>query len=576
MSSCAEPETGRVEADLMLRGGRVVTVAENLPEAEALAVRGYEIVAVGTDDEIAPWIGAQTEVVELAGRLAIPGFVEGHGHFLGLGDALTILDLSGAASWNEIVAQVAEAAASAAPGEWIRGRGWHQEKWTGPPTPAVEGAPVHASLSAVSAENPVLLTHASGHAAFANAKALALAGLDRDSPDPPGGELVRGADGELTGLLRETAQRAVGAAYAGSRADRGPEERAAELRRLVRLAGEEALRKGVTSFQDAGSSLDTIDALRRLAEQGELPVRLYVMVRDGVNSGSEHVPGVATPQDGWQAFADRLRAARTVPGGNDFLAVRSIKRQIDGALGAHGAWLLEPYADLPRSAGLNLEDPDDIRRMARLAVELEFQVNTHAIGDRANREILDIYEEAFAAAGNATDLRWRIEHAQHLHPDDVPRFAQLGVVASIQGVHCTSDGPWVAKRLGEERARSGAYVWRSLLDAGAVVSNGTDVPVEDIDPIASFYATVSRRTNTGETFFAGQRMSREEALHSYTLAGAFAAFEDHLKGSLEPGKLADVVVLDRDILSVPESEIPETLVDLTIVGGEVRYRREGS
>jgi hypothetical protein len=258
--------------------------------------------------------------------------------------------------------------------------------------------------------------------------------------------------------------------------------------------------------------------------------------------------------------------------GDDFLAVRAIKRQIDGALGSHGAWLLEPYADLD-STGLVLESEEDIRGTAAVALEHGYQVATHAIGDRANRRILDIYQEAFAAAGKPADLRWRVEHAQHLHPDDVPRFVRLGVIASMQGIHCTSDGPWVLKRLGEERARTGAYLWRDLLASGVVVSNGTDVPVEDIDPLQSFRASVTRRMADGEAFYPAQVMTREEALRSYTWNGAYAAFEEDLKGSIEVGKLADLVVLSADILEIPDEELADAQVDMTILGGKVRYRR---
>lgn len=556
-AGCAAPEPAHETADLVVRGGPIATVNEAQPEAQAVAVRGPWIVAVGTDAEIEPWIGPETQVLELAGRRAMPGFVEGHGHFLSLGNAKTILDLTRARTWDEIVAMVAAAAQKARPGEWITGRGWHQEKWDAPPQGAVDGSPVHASLSAVSPDNPVLLGHASGHAAFANAKALELAGLSRASKNPPGGELVRDAKGNLTGLLRETAQRLVAEVRSKALESRSAEETETEMRRFVELAGKDALSKGVTSFQDAGTSFADIDSFKRLEAAGELPVRLYVMVRGESNEQMDEL----------------LPKYRMEAEGNDFLAVRSIKRQIDGALGAHGAWLLEPYTDMPESVGLVLESEDDIRGTAAVAVKHGFQVNTHAIGDHANRAVLDIYQEAFEAVGSGADLRWRIEHAQHLNPADLPRFAELGVIASVQGVHCTSDGPWVPDRIGDERAAEGAYMWRALVDSGAVVVNGTDVPVEDIDPIASFYSTVSRHMNNGEVFYPGQRLTREEALRTYTLNGAYAAFEEDLKGSIEPGKLADIVILSKDILTIPEDEIPSARVDTTILGGEVRYQR---
>ncbi|MCY3706235.1 MAG: amidohydrolase [Gammaproteobacteria bacterium] len=548
-------EPGPAEyADLVLTGGKVVTVDDALPEAEALAVTGYTITAVGTKEEIAGHVGPSTEVVELDGRLVIPGFIEGHGHYMALGESKLTLDLNSAASWEDIVQMVADAATQAAPGEWILGRGWHQEKWTATPEGSVEGVPVHASLSAVSPENPVDLEHSSGHAAFANALAMELAGIDDDTPDPPGGTIVRDASGAATGLMRETAQRLVGAARARSEAERSAEDLDAEFRREVELAGAESLMYGVTTFHDAGSSFETIDRLRALAEEGALPIRLYVMVRGASN----------------EEMDEKLADYRTIPEGNDFLAVRSIKRQIDGALGSHGAWLLGSYADMD-TEGLVLETVEDITGTAEVAIRHGFQVNTHAIGDRANREVLDIYEKIFAANPDATDLRWRIEHAQHLHPDDVGRFAELDVVAAMQGVHATSDGPWLADRLGQLRMMETSYVWRDVLDAGVVIANGTDVPVEHISPIASFYSSVSRRMNNGEVLSGQHRMTREEALESYTINNAYAAFEEHLKGSLTPGKLADIVVLSQDIMTIPEDDIPATEVVYTIVGGEVRY-----
>jgi hypothetical protein len=543
-------------ADLVLTNGRIVTVDDALPEAQAVAVRDAIIVAVGTSEEIEDFIGPSTEVIDLGGRLAVPGFIEGHGHYLSLGRAQTILDLTQADTWDDIVAMVRDAAAQARPGEWINGRGWHQEKWSQLPAETVDGVPLHHSLSAVSPDNPVLLTHASGHAAFANARAMELAGVTATTRNPAGGEIVHDARGNPTGLLRETAQRLINAGATSEQ--RTPEEVYAEQKRFVDLAAEEVLSKGVTSFQDAGSSFETIDFLKTLEERGELPVRLYVMVRRESNAELDaRLPQYLMPAEG-----------------NDFLTVRSIKRQIDGALGAHGAWLLDPYLDMPSSAGLTLEDPADIEETARVAIRHGFQVNTHAIGDRANREVLDIYQRVFDANPDRTDLRWRIEHAQHLHPDDIPRFGQLGVIASMQGIHCTSDAPWVYRRLGEERAGSGAYVWRDLMDSGAIIANGTDTPVEDVDPIASFYASVTRLTADGSVFFGAQTMTREEALRSYTLNNAYAAFEEDLKGSISVGKLGDITVLDRDIMTIPDSEIPATRVDVTIVGGEVKYRRE--
>ena len=547
-------------ADLVLRGGKVVTVDPALGTVEAIAVNGYRIAAVGDDAAIAARIGPHTEVIELRGRLALPGFIEGHGHFLALGRAQQILDLAGAESWNAIVEQVAVAVDGAEAGDWIFGRGWHQEKWLEPPQPNVEGAPLNDGLNAVAPDNPVYLGHASGHAAFANNAALAAAGIDGQTPDPAGGTIVRAANGRATGLLRENAQDLVEEAIAHHEARLGPEAFEAMQRQRVQLAGEQALRFGVTSFQDAGASFADIDLLRRLEDEGALKVRLYVMVRSDDNA----------------VLAERLASYRMTVEGNDFLTVRSIKRQIDGALGAHGAWLLAPYADLPDSSGLVLEPLEEIEAAARIALQHGFQVNTHAIGDRANREVLDLYERLWSEASVAgDDLRWRIEHAQHIDPEDIPRFGQLGVIAAVQGIHAASDGPWIPARLGPERAERTSYRWRDLLDTGAILNNGTDAPVEPIDPIASFHASVSRRMNNGESFFPSQAMTRMEAIRSYTLDNAHSAFEDHVKGSLTPGKYADIVVLSEDILTAPESEIINAKVDYTIVGGEVRHVRLG-
>jgi predicted amidohydrolase YtcJ len=329
---------------------------------------------------------------------------------------------------------------------------------------------------------------------------------------------------------------------------------------MVELAGEEALRNGVTAFHDAGTGFAQVDGFRMLADEGALPVRLYVMIRAGNDQLRENLSDYR--MDGY---------------GDGFLTVRSIKRSIDGALGSHGAWLLEPYTDLPTSTGLNTDPVEGLNETARIALDAGFQVNIHAIGDRGNREVLDLYQRTWEAAGvDGTRLRWRVEHAQHLHPDDIPRFAEMGVIAAMQGVHATSDGPWVPEKLGDWRAETGAYMWRDLWDRGSVISNGTDVPVEDIDPLASYYSTVSRMTNTGERFYPAQALTREEALRSYTLNNAFAAFQEDELGSLSVGKRGDITVLDRDILTVPEADIQDVGVEMTIVGGEIRYRRDGS
>jgi len=544
-------------ADLILVNGKIVTVDDRFPTATWIALRGDRISALGSDPKsFNRHVGDSTEIIDLGGALTIPGLIESHGHFTGLGQSKTILDLTKARSWDDIVALVAEAARSAKPGDWILGRGWHQDKWDRAPEPNVEGLPFHDALSKVSPENPVLLIHASGHSSLANAKAMELSKITATTTNPSGGEIVRDARGNAIGAFIEEAQGLV-------RYEAGPdtpEEAAAVTRKLVGLAAQECLANGVTTFHDAGASLSTVDLYKAMAEEGTLPVRLYVMLSAGSKT-----------------LAEKGLAYRMIGAGDNHLTVRTIKRLIDGALGSHGAWLLEPYADLPpdakNPAGLNTESIEEMKATAKFAIENGFQVATHAIGDRGNRETLDIYEEAFKAHPDKTDLRWRIEHAQHLSPADIPRFAALGVVPAMQAIHCTSDAPWVLKRLGEKRAEEGAYVWRKLMDAGSMIPIGTDVPVEPIDPMANFFAAVTRRLKDGTTFFPDQKMTRDEALRAYTINGAYAAFETGLKGSLAPGKLADITVLSRDILTCPEDDILSTEVLYTIIGGKVLYHR---
>ncbi len=545
--SLSGPVLGQVSADLVLHNGRIVTLHDRHPEGRAIAILGDRVMAVGREGEIAAYIGEDTEVIDLQGALAIPGFIEGHGHFLGLGDTQLQLDLRGAETWDEIVALVAAAVEETEPGVLIRGRGWHQEKWVRRPSPDIDGLPIHTGLSSVSPENPVILTHASGHATYANAFAMDLCGISSETADPEGGQVVRDAEGNPIGVFRETASALLGRARLAA----GPPD----IQRQAELAVQECLSKGITSFQDAGSSFANVDHFKAMVDDGSLGVRLWVMLRESNAQLKKHI-------------ADY----RIIRYGDSRLTVHAIKRSIDGALGSHGAWLLNPYADLPESSGLNTTSTDSIAETARIAIENDFQLCVHAIGDRANREVLDIFELTFFDYPKKTGLRWRMEHAQHLHPKDVPRFAILGVVASMQGIHCTSDAPWVYARLGAERAESGAYMWQSLMKAGVVVTNGTDAPVEDVDPIASYYASVSRKLADGSVFFADQRMTRVEALRSYTLNAAYAAFEEDIKGSLGPGKLADITVLSQDILSIEEDLIPATKVLYTIVGGLLMYQ----
>jgi hypothetical protein len=541
-------------ADLVLRDGKVVTLDDDRPVVQAIALRDDRIVAVGSTEEISPRIGPDTRVIELDGKLVVPGFIEGHGHFVSLGNSKMILDLTPARTWEDVVELVAAAAEETSAGTWIVGRGWHQGKWTRAPQPNVEGYPAHDALSRVTPNHPVMLTHRTGHMLLANAKAMQLAGITRDTEEIASGELLRDGTGKPIGVFRETAGVLIRRAYNRTQRGRSAKQTRDDLLKAIQLATAECLANGVTSFQDAGSSFATVDLFRELAERGELKVRLWVMLDEGND-----------------ALARRMTDYRLIGVTKQHLTVRGIKRMFDGALGTHGAWLLEPYDDLPGSKGHNTMGVESLRRTAELARQHGFQLCVHAIGDRANREVLDLFE---SLNKDKQDLRWRIEHAQHLHPDDIPRFEQLGVIASMQGVHCTSDAPFVIARLGQRRAKYGAYAWRSLLDAGAIVINGTDAPVESISPIVSFYASVTRKLPNDVAFFPEQRMTRVEALRSYTRDAAYAAFEDKLKGTLSPGKLADMLVLSRDILTVPDAEILDTKILYTIVGGRVLYAAE--
>jgi len=542
-------------AELVVTNAKIVTMDAANPQAEALAARAGKIVAVGTAKTIARYIGPATEVIDLGGKLAVPGLIDSHLHFQSTGQAKLSLDLTKAKSWDDIVAMVAEAVKSAQPGEWITGRGWHQEKWTARPEPNVNGLPLHEALSRVSPDNPVALTHASGHSSLANAKAMALAGITAKTPNPPGGEIIKDAQGRPIGAFLETAQGLV-RGPSGAQVKRTPAEIEAQQMKVIELADQECLSKGLTSVHDAGVGWNTVQLYKKAVDEGRLHVRLNVMLSTGNAQ-----------------LREKAAEYKLIGYGSDHLSVHSFKRLIDGALGSRGAWLLEPYADLPSSTGLNTEAVEDLRETAQIAIENGFQLCVHAIGDRANRETLDIFEEAMKAHPDKKDIRWRIEHAQHLSAGDIPRFGSLGVIASMQAIHCTSDGPWVLIRLGAKRAEEGAYVWRKLISTGAVISNGTDSPVEAVDPIPSFYAAVTRKMKNGDAFYPYQKMTREEALRSYTLNGAYAAFEENSKGSLTAGKLADITVLSKDIMTCPDDEILTAEVLYTIVGGKTAYKK---
>ena len=541
-----------IPADLIISGGTIHTMEPSSPQVEAVVVSADTIRFAGTAAAAMTYRGDNTIMVDLKGKTMTPGLIEGHGHIMGMGYNELNIDLMGVKDFDAIVDKVREAVSKSKPGEWIVGRGWHQDKWETKPARMVKGFPTHEAISEVSPDNPVVLEHASGHNILANAAAMKVAGISALNQEkiklPVGAEIIRDDLGNPTGLFNETAADLVTAKI--------PPTSEETERKALELAMASCQRHGITSFHTAGESQAVIDLFRKFRDEGKSGVRIYAML-----SGSD--AGLLA------------RHFASGPQSDKWVSVRSIKLYGDGALGSRGAWLLEDYSDRAGHRGQPNMVMDSVLTISRKALKTGFQVNTHAIGDRANREVLDRYEAAFRENPDAAkDARFRIEHAQHLHPEDIGRFATLGVIPAMQAIHLSSDRPWAIDRLGKQRIEDGAYVWRKLLDSGVKVVNGSDVPVEPINPIASYYASVTRKTLKGQPeggYEPGQRMTREEALRSYTLDAAYGAFEENQKGSIRAGKLADFTVFDRDILSVPEDQILQTRVAMTILGGKVVY-----
>lgn len=548
----------KTPADLIIKGGTIYTVETENATVEAVAVIGDTIVYAGNLAGLSKYEGEQTKVIDLAGKTMTPGFIEGHGHFMGLGYNELNLDLMNITSYNEMVEKVKEAVAKAQPGQWIIGRGWHQDKWTTKPEKLIKGFQTHQLLSEVSPNNPVFLRHASGHAGFANAKAMQLAGVNQLSVEKlgknlgEGGEILLDELGNPTGLFNERAQSLI-TKYI-------PDNTAETDEQALELAIAASLRNGITSFHDAGVSRENIELFRKFKEAGKLNTRLYVMLT-GFDS---------------ELLYEWFRKGPEVDPLN-LLTIRSIKLNCDGALGSRGAWLLEPYSDRTDFSGMATLSMDTVLKISREGLKYGFQICSHAIGDRANKEILDRYEVAFTENPTNKDHRYRIEHAQHLHPNDIARFGKMGVIPAMQAIHLSSDRSWAIDRLGEKRIKEGAYMWQSLLKSGAVIVNGTDVPVEPINPIASFFASVTRQTLKGEPeggFEPEEKMTRQQALRSYTLDAAYGAFEEKIKGSIKAGKLADFVVFNKDLMTIPDAEILSTEVSMTILGGKVLYEKK--
>ena len=534
-------------ADTLLISGTIYTADDANTKVEAVVIEDGRFTFVGDLAAAQSKAGQDHRHLALGAATAYPGFIEGHGHLSSLGEAITNLDLNGVDSYQTIVGMVADAAAKASPGQVIKGRGWHQSKWSKEPSVTVDGFPTHRSLSEVSPNNPVFLGHANGHTALVNQAAMDAMNLTYNTPTPDGGIIVKDGKGDPTGILHENA---VDLAYPLIALSTDSAKTA------ILAAQDHAFRWGITNFHDAGAGSTDIEAQRALDASGDLKLRIYTMV---------------SAQD--DVLTDYWLARPPVIADDDSrLTIRSFKAVMDGALGSRTAWLHQPYTDDPGTSGVQTFDENRLVDIMNRSNAHGWQINTHAIGDKANTVVLDAIDKATLTQ---RDHRSRIEHSQHLLPSDIERFSKLGVIASIQAIHMSSDRPWAIDRLGIERIKSGAYVWRDLLDAGVHIANGTDVPVEPINPIANFYASVARKTLKGlpdDGYEIGQKLSRHETLKSMTLWNAYAAFEEAEVGSISVGKRADMTVTDQNLMTVDENKILATKPVMTVIGGEIVYQ----
>ena len=534
-------------ADLVVVNANIYTAAPAQPalripykvKARALAVRGTRIVAIGESDLVRRHIGPRTRLVDLDGRTVLPGLVDSHGHMLGFGTRLSDVDVVGTTSYDAVIERVVERAKAVPAGAWILGRGWDQNDW---PQTAM---PHHAALSRAVPDHPVRLTRIDGHAALVNRKAQQLAGIGRDTKDPEGGAILHDAAGEPTGVLVDKAAQLVNSII--------PPITQEERERRLLEAMRECARLGLTMVHDAGIEKAEWTAYRALLARGTFPIRIAAMARAGGD------------------LADSLLRVGAIKG--DLLSLGAIKVVADGALGSRGALLGYPYSDDPTNLGLSTFSLKQLRTLGERALEKGVQVRVHAIGDSANHGTLDAFEAAFNGRPRR-EARWAIEHAQIVRPDDVARFAGLGVVASMQPTHATSDGPWAESRLGPERVRWG-YTWRDFIAAGVPLASGSDFPVESANPMLGLHAAISRRDLDGKLpaggWFPGQRMMPAEALRSFTATGAWLAFREADLGTLELGHQADFIVVDRDVIGGPPEEIPKATVMWTVVGGKTVF-----
>jgi predicted amidohydrolase YtcJ len=540
--------SAQAPADLVLTNGRIYTVDNARPVVSALAARDGRIVFIGSDAEAKALAGAGSRLIDLHGATVVPGIVDAHAHLLGLGIMLSETNVAGATSYQEVIDRVKAWAKDVKPGQWIVGRGWDQNRW---PT---KEFPSHEALSRAFPQNPVVLERIDGHAVLANAKAMELAGVTASTREPSGGRIVRLSSGAPSGVFVDNAESLIERAI--------PSLSGADTRKAILAAIAECNRWGLTGVHDPGENAGTIAIYEELAKAGNYNLRNYVMLSD---------PGAPTSS----AALDNpyLRRGPQSALYDGHLWVRAIKLYADGALGSRGAALLAPYSDDTANSGLLVSQPAHLEAWAEAGLRRGFQINVHAIGDRGNRNVLDAFETALRTVPKA-DHRFRIEHAQVLSPTDIPRFAKLGVIPSMQATHQTSDMPWAESRLGPERIR-GAYAWRSLLNTGVIIPNGTDFPVEEVNPLLTFHAAVTRQNPANMPaggWYPDQKMSREEALQSMTIWPAYAGFQESILGSITPGKYADFVVLDRDIMRVPDTEILGARVMSTWIGGKPVYQ----
>lgn len=529
-------------ADFVLHAKRIWTGDPEHPWAESLAARGGTLAVVGTRSDVELLSGPLTTVLELPTAFATPGLIDAHGHLASLGETLEHVDLRDLHSIDEVVQRIRERAATAGPGEWVVGQGWDQSLWPGKELPS------HQPLSTALPDRPVLLRRVDGHAVWVNSAALAAAGITHETSDPAGGKILRDRDGNPSGVLLDNAADLVGRKLPGSSRD--------ALRRQFLAAQRLAFAAGLTGVHDAGESARDIDVLRSLDASRELKLRVY---------------GMAAPPGGREVeFVSRPARARAP---HERYTLRAIKMFIDGAMGSRGAALFDDYSDDPGNRGLILTEPDQLQQITAAALANGWQVCTHAIGDRGNRLVLDAYESALRQSGKP-DHRLRIEHAQLVAIEDIPRFARLGVIASMQPTHATSDMRWAMARVGPSRI-AGAYAWRRFIDSGVTLAFGSDFPVERVDPTLGLYAAITRQDLLGNPpggFLPDQRIGLIEALRAFTAGAAFASFDELQLGILRPGMACDVSVFDRELTQDTPMQIAEANVLATVIAGEIVYR----